>query len=273
MVVREPAVAGRFYPGTPAEVAADVEALFREAGATSDQAACAVMCPHAGWVYSGRLAAKTLAQVHVPERVVVMCPNHTGRGARIAVMTEGAWKVPGATVPVDTELGRKIVEEAKHIRGARHDEAAHTFEHAIEVLLPLLLARQPRLQLVPIVVGGLDTEECRDLGRAVARALHGVDALVVASSDMNHYLPDAETRRRDRLALDALETGDPARLIDAVDTHDVSMCGVLPAAVMLSYAQERGCKLPKIVGYATSGDAFGDYERVVGYAGVVVPSS
>jgi len=274
MLVREPAVAGRFYPGTAAEVAADVAALYGDAGGAdaAGENACAVMCPHAGWVYSGKLAARTLASVHVPERVVVMCPNHTGRGARVAVMTEGAWKVPGATVPIDATLAHRIVEEAKGIRGARHDEAAHAFEHAIEVLLPLLLARQPALQLVPIVVGGLDLAECRALGEAIARAVGDLDVLVVASSDMSHYLPDAETRRRDHLALDALSTGDAAKLINTVDTHDISMCGVLPAAAMLAYAHARGCQLPRIVGYATSGDAFGDYERVVGYAGVVVPT-
>jgi MEMO1 family protein len=270
MSVREPAVAGRFYPGTPEEVAEEVAALYRDAGGAAEPA-IAVMCPHAGWVYSGKLAAKTLAAVRVPERVIVMCPNHTGRGARVAVMTDGAWKVPGARVPVDAPLAAAIVAETRDIKGARGDDAAHAHEHAIEVLVPLLVARQPALRIVPIVVGGLDAEECAALGRAIARAVRDQDVLVVASSDMNHYLPEQETRRRDKTALDALVTGDPAALIDAVVEHDVSMCGVRPAAAMLAYARERGAGTPRLVGYATSGEAFGDHERVVGYAGVVVP--
>jgi len=139
------------------------------------------------------------------------------------------------------------------------------------VLVPLLLARQPALRIVPIVVGGIVADECVELGRAIARAIGDDDVLVVASSDMSHFLSDAETRRRDRTALDALVTGDPDALIDAVVAHDVSMCGVRPAAAMLAYARERGAGRPRLVGYATSGDASGDRDRVVGYAGVVVP--
>lgn len=271
MTVREPAVAGRFYPGSPAEVAEAVAALYREVGGATAEDAVAVMCPHAGWIYSGRLAAQTLGGVRVPERVVVLCPNHTGRGARIAVMTEGAWRVPGAVVPVDAPLAAAIVREASGIRGARADDSAHAREHAIEVLLPLLHARQPALRIVPIVVGGLASDECAALGDAIARAIGDLDVLVVASSDMSHYLPERETRRRDRAALDALVTGDPEALVEAVEAHDVSMCGVLPAAAMLAYARARGAGAPRLVGYTTSGEASGDYDRVVGYAGVVVP--
>lgn len=275
---RQPAVAGRFYPGTPDEVAREVSALFAAAPAGEDAPAVAVMCPHAGWVYSGALAARTLAAVHVPPRVIVMCPNHTGAGARVAVMTAGQWRVPGATVPVDAELAALVVEEARAIRGARADEAAHADEHAIEVLVPLLLARQPALRLVPIVVGGLAGDEAVALGEALARAVARLpagarDVLVVASSDMSHYLPDAECRRRDRHALGALVTGDPDTLIDEVVAHDVSMCGVRPAAAMLAYARAVGAPAPRLIGYATSGDAFGDRDRVVGYAGVVIPAA
>ncbi len=271
MRLRDPAVAGRFYPGSPEEVATEISALY--AGASdAGGPAIAVMCPHAGWVYSGKLAARTLAEVTIPARVIVLCPNHTGRGPRVSVMTEGAWRLPGATVPIDAALAAAIVAEAREVRGVRADETAHAGEHAIEVLVPLLLARQPRLAIVPIVVGGLDAAECAELGGAIARAVgDDPDVLVVASSDMSHYLPDDVTRARDKLALDALVTGDPAALFETVRRHDVSMCGVRPATAMLAYARARGAGAPRLVGYATSGEAFGDYDRVVGYAGVVVP--
>ena len=272
MSVRPPAVAGRFYPGTSAEVSAAVAQLFPpHPGADRD--AAAVMCPHAGWMFSGKLAARTLHEVRIPERVVALCPNHTGLGARAAVFATGSWKVPGTTVPVDNELAVALVDAAAGVRGCRPDIEAHAFEHSIEVLVPLLLARQPALRLVPVVLGSLTTEECVTFGQALAKAIDstGGDVLVLASSDMSHYLPEAETRRRDEMALAALATGDPATLADAVARHDVSMCGLRPACAMLGYARAVGAGRPELVGYTTSGEAFGDYSQVVGYAGVVVP--
>jgi AmmeMemoRadiSam system protein B len=272
MSVRPPAVAGRFYPGTAAEVSAAVAQLFPQ-HAAADRDAVAVMCPHAGWMYSGKLAARTLHEVHIPERVVALCPNHTGLGARAAVFASGSWKVPGAQVPVDSELAGALLDEAASVRGCRPDIEAHAFEHSIEVLIPLLLARQPGLRLVPVVLGSLNTEECVAFGMALARVIQraGDDVLVLASSDMSHYLPEAETRRRDELALAALATGDPTTLADTVARHDVSMCGLRPACAMLDYARQVGAGSPELVGYTTSGEAFGDYSQVVGYAGVVVP--
>src|SRR5215208_1976344 len=154
MLVRSPAVAGRFYPGTAAEVSAAVAQLYPPHPGPGRDAA-AVMCPHAGWIYSGKLAARTLAEVVVPERVIALCPNHTGLGARVAVFASGAWKVPGTSVTIDEELATAVLEEAHGVRGCRADGEAHVFEHAIEVLVPLLLARQPALRLVPVVVGSL----------------------------------------------------------------------------------------------------------------------
>jgi AmmeMemoRadiSam system protein B len=272
MEIRAPAVAGRFYPGTAAEIAREL-AQLAPAAAHAPRAMAAVMCPHAGWVYSGKVACDVIARSEVPARVLVMCPNHTGRGARVSIMTSGAWRTPVGDVPLDAELGALVLEEAAQIRGARADAAAHAGEHAIEVLVPMLRARQPSLRLLPIVVGPLDARECTALGEAIARAVARVHdtVLVVASSDMSHYLPEREAKRRDRLALDALCAGDEARLLHVCEEHDVSMCGVRPAAAMLAYARARGAKAPELVGYATSGDAFGDRERVVGYAGVVVP--
>jgi len=274
MPVRPPAVAGRFYPGTAAEVSAAIAQLYpSRPGPGRD--AVAVMCPHAGWMFSGKLAARTLAEVHVPERVVVLCPNHTGLGARVAVFPTGAWRVPGGDAIIDEELASFLLQEAQGVRGCRADAEAHAFEHSIEVLLPLLMARQPSLRLVPVVLGGLSTDECVAFGEALSRAIERVDehVLVVASSDMSHYLPEAETRRRDEAALAALVTGDPALLADAVARHDVSMCGVRPACAMLGYARRVGAAKPELVGYTTSGEAFGDYSQVVGYAGVVVPTA
>lgn len=275
MEVRPSAVAGRFYPGTAHEIAS---ALAELAPPASAQPAIAAMCPHAGWVYSGATAMAVLGRIAVPEVVVVLCPNHTGRGARVAIWPDGAWQTPVGAIAIDAALAARIADECRAIRGARLDRAAHLTEHAIEVLVPMLAARQPALRLVPIVVGSLDADECIALGQALARAIaqadgRGGDALVIASSDMSHYLPEAVARQQDALALDALATGDPARLLAVVDANDISMCGARPAAAMLAYARARGAAAPELVAYATSGDAFGDRARVVGYAGALVPAA
>jgi AmmeMemoRadiSam system protein B len=229
------------------------------------------MAPHAGYVYSGDVAGMVFARIDVPPRAIVLCPNHTGRGARIAVAAQGAFRVPGADVPIDEPLARAILE---HVPGARADLDAHAGEHAIEVELPFLLARRggAPLSIVPIVLGGLGEDEAIEVGRGLHRAVAGAggDVLVVASSDMSHYLPDGEARAIDHVALEPLLAMDPGLLYRTVRERRISMCGYLPATAMLSYARASGAERAELVGYATSGDAFGDRDRVVGYAGVVV---
>lgn len=271
--LRLPAVAGRFYPAEAGELARQVTG-FLAAGASRPRRARAVMAPHAGYVYSGGVAGKVFAAVEVPERVVVLAPNHTGRGPRVSVMAAGAWRIPGADVPVDQELAAALLAA---FPDARADHEAHRFEHAIEVELPFLVARQPGVRIVPVVLGMLPAADAVALGaalhRAVAelRAAHPAgDVLVVASSDMSHYLPDESARQVDRVALAPLLDFDPEALHRTVVEHDISMCGFVPATVMLAYAREAGADRPELVAYATSGDASGDRSHVVGYAGVVL---
>lgn len=271
--VRDPAVAGRFYPAAPDALAREVTRYLGHGGLAPGPAR-ALMAPHAGYVYSGEVAGRAFARVEVPRRVILLCPNHTGRGPAISIMARGAYRIPGAQVPVDSELAAAILAQVPE---ARDDRTAHAAEHAIEVELPFLLARQPELRIVPIVLGMLSLDAALALGRGLHRAVRGLgaeapaDTLVVASSDMSHYLPDAEARDADRLALAPLLAFDPEGLYRTVVAHDISMCGFVPATVMLSYAREAGAGTPELVAYATSGDAFGDTSRVVGYAGVVVP--
>jgi MEMO1 family protein len=269
--LRQPAVAGRFYPDDAAELARDVEtylAAGREAGAA--RRVMALVAPHAGYMYSGGVAGQVFARAMVPERVVVMGPNHTGRGERISVVPVGGFAVPGGTVPIDDELAAAILDE---VPGARPDVDAHRMEHSVEVELPFLRALAPAVKFVPMVLSGLSERDSIAVGEGLARAVDkvGGEVLVVASSDMSHYLPDAEARRVDRIALDALLTGDAATLHRTVRERDISMCGVIPTTAMLAYARTAGAATqPELVAYATSGDASGDRSRVVGYAGVVV---
>jgi len=268
---RPPAVAGRFYPADAKELTRDVEKYLAAGRAGGEPVrALALMAPHAGYMYSGGVAGQVFARVAVPERVVVMGPNHTGRGERVSVVPAGSYALPGGPVPIDAELAGAILDE---VPGARPDADAHRSEHSVEVEVPFLRALRPTVRFVPMVLSGLSEKDCIAVGEALARAIArvGGDVLVVASSDMSHYLPDAEARRVDKIALDALLTGEAATLHRTVRERDISMCGVIPTTAMLAYARAAGAPgQPELIAYATSGDASGDRSRVVGYAGVVV---
>jgi AmmeMemoRadiSam system protein B len=272
--LRSPAVAGRFYPASVPELTEQVTGFLHAARGRAPRRACAVMAPHAGYVYSGGVAGQVFAAIEVPRRVVLLGPNHTGRGPRVSVMAGGAWQLPGARVSIDEELAAAILTEFPL---ARADHEAHQLEHSLEVEVPFLVARQPALRIVPVVLGVLSASEAVGLGEALYRAVSqvreahpGEDVLVVASSDMSHYLPDETARRVDQTALAPLLAFDPEGLYRTVVDHDISMCGFIPATAMLAYARRAGAARPELVAYATSGDAFGDKSRVVGYAGVVL---
>jgi AmmeMemoRadiSam system protein B len=269
---RQPAVAGTFYPRAAAAVAAEAARLVSGGGAPAP--AVAVVSPHAGWMYSGALAGKLFAGVDVPERVLVLAPNHTGRGPRASIWWGGdddgaapTWRLPGLDIPIDEPFGAALRAEAPLLRA---DREAHEDEHAIEVLLPLIAARQPRLRLAAIVLGRLAFPDCEALGAAVARTITRADGptLIVASSDMSHYLHDDEARATDRLALAPLAAADGRGLYDTVGARGITMCGYIPATVALLAARALGATRATVVGYATSADAGADRDRVVGYAAV-----
>jgi hypothetical protein len=268
--VRRAAVAGRFYPGVSADLAAEVGNLL-ESARSGERPVVAAMAPHAGYVYSGGVAAEVFAAARIPERVVILAPNHTGAGPRISVFDGRAYEMPWGEVPVDAALAAALLDE---IPGARSDAAAHAGEHAIEVELPFLFARQPALRIAPIVVGPLSVDDAVELGRGVHRAVERCggpsEILVLASSDMNHHACDAETREIDKLALAPLLAADPRALYRTVRDNQISMCGFIPATAMLVYADLAGARAPELLRYATSADASGDRDRVVGYAGVVI---
>ena len=266
--LRRPAVAGRFYPADADELRADV-ARYVTTATGGARRHLGVVVPHAGYVYSGAIAGRLFAATLVPRRVVVLAPNHTGRGARQAVWARGAFALPGDEVPVDEELCARLVEANA---GFVFDREAHRLEHALEVELPFIRARRPDAVVTPIILGGLDGAECLALGRVLAELVAALDeeVLVVTSSDMSHYLPEASARAVDGRAIDPMLACDAARLYDVVEREEITMCGVLPATVMLSYARARGATGGTLVAYGTSADAFGDTDRVVGYAAIAV---
>ena len=269
--VRHPAVAGRFYPREAEDLRAEARGYLSASGFAEQAPVRALGCmvPHAGYVFSGHVAGAVFARLEVPRRAIVMCPNHTGMGRALAILSEGVWETPLGEVPIDQELAAAL---KRRFPDLNEDAAAHRAEHAAEVELPFLQLRQPELTFVPIALGTGRLDLLEQLGRALADviAARKDPVLMVASSDMNHYESDAVTRVKDHRAIERILTLDPRGLHEVVTQQDISMCGFGPAVAMLTAARQLGAKSAELVKYATSGDVSGDYDRVVGYAGVVV---
>jgi len=270
-ILRHPAVAGRFYPGDPDDLRTEAQGYLSQSIASTGTATKAIGCiaPHAGYMYSGHVAGAVFAQLEIPRLCVVMCPNHTGMGRALAMMSEGSWETPLGEIPIDAEFAIALQQRFPALH---NDPAAHRGEHAVEVELPFLQLRQPNLRIVPIALGTGQFEVLEQLGLAladlVAQQRHPV--LIVASSDMNHYESDVVTRAKDHRAIERILTLDARGLFDVVTQQNVSMCGFGPAVAMLTSARQLGAKSAQLVKYATSGDVSGDREMVVGYAGVIV---
>jgi|SRR5208282_3864210 len=271
--VRTPAVAGRFYPGRAEELLRDIRTYTASAPVENRISAIGCVAPHAGYFYSGSVAGAVYSRLEIPEPCVVLCPNHTGKGHPLAVMANTTWQTPLGQVAANTEMSVQLLHRFPALQ---EDSAAHRGEHAIEVQLPFLQARQPKLSIVPIAVGTSDFEALRGLGEALAQVIAEREevgegkVLIVASSDMNHYESDAITRVKDRKAIARVLALDARGLWQVVMNEDISMCGFGPAIVMLTAAKLLGATSAKLIKYATSGDVSGDYESVVGYAGIIV---
>jgi MEMO1 family protein len=268
-MIRRPAVAGRFYAADPERLRRDLLDLTRGLGPEGSPHGIALLVPHAGYVYSGKVAAAAYASLRLPGRIVVLGPNHTGRGEPVAVMSEGSWRSPLGDAPIDHGLAESILAGC---RSATTDVVAHRDEHSLEVQIPFLQFLRPDFRFVPICVGTLDLPTLLDLGRSVAGAIRAIggDALVVVSSDMSHYLPQQAAEREDRKAIDRLLALDPEGLHRVVLADRISMCGVAPAVAGLEAARQLGAGEARLIAYATSGDRSGDYQSVVGYAGIAV---
>lgn len=265
--VRHPAVAGRFYSRDPAQLARDVEALLAAPRATPQPAKLLVV-PHAGYIYSGAIAGAAFAATRIPARVVVLCPNHTGRGARKSLWASGAWRLPTGELVVDAELAALVGELA----GLEADREAHLSEHAIEVELPFVLALRPDARIVPICLSVLSAADCIEIGTALATAIRriGDDVLLIASTDMSHYVPADVAAELDRMALQRVISLDPEGLHRVVTRHDISMCGFVPTTVALAAARALAAERAELVRYGNSGGVSGDLARVVGYASLCV---
>jgi len=267
VIRRKPAVAGQFYEGSKARLEAQV-AQYIVGGAVPEKV-IGMVSPHAGLMYSGAVAGELYSRIEVPRTFVLIGPNHTGLGAPLAVMSFGQWDIPSGSVEVDFRLAELLLE---YVDPLQEDEQAHLLEHSLEVQLPFIVHVAPAARIVPIVMGDTSLESCRALGQGIGEAVRELDysVVIVASSDMSHFISDGEARRVDRLAIDQIVSLAPEALHEVVRRHRITMCGCGPATALLYAAQVLGAKSAELVAYQTSGDVSGDRARVVGYAGILI---
>ncbi len=268
-IIRPAARAGQFYPAKVDEMQAQID-RFLAVEFPPAEAVRAVMLPHAGWIYCGDVMGRTLARVTVPKTVVIVSPKHTAAGATWSVSNADAWQIPGAQIPVATDLRAKLIDL---VPALAVEAAAHAQEHGIEVILPFLKARNPEVRILPIVLGPSSYSQTEQFAQALAILCRQAPEpiLLVISSDMNHFAAEAENRRLDFLAIDAMKTGNASHLFDVTQQHRISMCGVIPAITILRALESTGNPPhPELVHYDNSSTASGQFDRVVGYAGMVI---
>jgi len=266
-MIRQPAVAGQFYPGTEQALRSELRRLIPEN--SRKQQAIGVISPHAGYVYSGSTAGQLLAGISIPRTVIILGPNHHGIGSLAALSPDAGWQTPLGTTAIERCLAGLLQQQ---IPAVQADAAAHLHEHSLEVQLPFLQYLRPDVTIVPLCLAFGDYAGCEIVGNGIAAAIRefGEPVLILASSDMTHYESAESAKQKDSLALERALALDPQGLVDVCRSNRITMCGVIPAATMLVAAKSLGATSAELVAYTTSGQVTGDNSEVVAYAAVTV---
>ena len=277
--VRRPAVAGQFYEGDAENLKSQIKSCFlSNLGPaklpkvnlhSSPRRIAGLICPHAGYMYSGPVAASAyfeLAQDGLPDTVIILGPNHTGYGGALSLVREGAWKTPLGEVAVDSVVADEILKETSVVDV---DELSHKFEHSIEVQLPFLqFLYGSKFKFVPICFQMQDYDSAVEVGNALIEALDAKNAVVIVSSDMTHYEPAKTASEKDQAALKSVVELDAKGFYQTVEKRNITACGYVPITTLITYANGINAKNVKLLSYHNSGDVSGDYSSVVGYAAV-----
>lgn len=278
MKVRRPCQAGTFYAETKEALKAQIEKCFIHTLGPGSvpklsekglRQIVGIVSPHAGYMYSGPVAAHGYYNVALdgkPDVVVIFGPNHTGYGSGLAIMREGVWRTPLGDVEIDSQTADEILRESNIIDV---DEEAHFYEHSIEVQLPFLqYLFDAQFKFIPICFLMQDLASSHEVGHAVAKALKNKNALVIASTDMTHYEPHERAKSNDLMAIEAVKKFDEAQFYSIIEEHGISACGYGPVVALVVAAKELGAKKAELLSYRTSGEVTGDYSAVVGYASI-----
>lgn len=267
--IRRPQVAGQFYPSSSRELKEQLAGFVDRKAKKKDALAC--MLPHAGYMYSGRVAVQTISQVALKDKLILLGPNHTGYGEEFSLMPSGVWQTPLGEANIDADLAKEILSGSKYLKP---DNLAHIHEHSIEVELPILQFFKPGFTFVPISFLSGEIKKLKEIGKEIALVLSRVEKkgsyLLIASSDMTHYERQEEAQRKDKLAIEAILELDADKLAANIHKAQISMCGYAPVVVMIEAAKYLGAKKGRLVRYETSGDITGDKNSVVGYAGIII---
>jgi hypothetical protein len=266
-MIRNPAVAGQFYPGSPDQLRQMIKEMVDKESAKEE--VIGLVLPHAGYIYSGPVAGATLSRIRFKDTFIIIGPTHTGQGEPFSIMTGGAWKTPLGEVEIDSELAQQILAASKYLR---EDSLAHMNEHSIEVQLPFLQYFRQESKFVPIMLGSAGGDVYKEIGREIAGVIKESPkkVVIIASSDMTHYESHQSARKKDTLAIEAMLDLDEDELLKRVRELGITMCGYAPAVSLISAAKELGAKGAELVRYQTSGETSGDYSSVVGYAGIII---
>ncbi len=274
---RPPAVSGIFYPSDTLELRKSLEQLFLDrnfgpgkiAPSSEVRRIYGVVTPHAGFAYSGSVAANGYHQIANMdyETVVLTGPNHYGIGSGVATMRKAVWQTPMGGVEVNTEFADTISRNSI----IEVDEFSHSRDHCLEVQLPFLQFIKDKFRIVPIILILQDIETAKDVGKTISHAIKsgGTKTLVIASSDLTHYESDGEAHRKDLQLIDAVLSLDISLFYEVLERLDISACGYGAIASTMVAAKELGATRGQLLKYATSGDITGDKSSVVGYASIV----
>lgn len=272
-MIRKPVVAGQFYPSEPAALKKLISS-FNVKKTIKSEKAIACMLPHAGYIYSGKVAASTLKAVEKADTYIILGPNHTGYGAACSIIKHGGWATPFDVVNIDTDIATKVLNNSKYLE---EDEQAHAYEHAIEVELPLIQTiLGASFTFVPITLATGTDLVYKDISGAIAAAItesvkkSGKKIMIIASSDMTHYEHQNEATKKDEEAIKAILKLDEKLLLEKIERLGITMCGYIPAVVAIMASKLLGADHAELIDYQTSGDTTGDYASVVGYAGIAI---
>lgn len=277
--MRPPVVAGQFYAGTRSALLEQIEWCYTHPHGPGKvpkvrdgpRRLVGLVSPHAGYMYSGPVAAHGFAQMAQdgkPSSIVIIGPNHSGAGSGVSIMTSGKWQTPLGEIQIDEALSGAIKRASDIIDT---DVVAHAYEHSLEVQLPFLQHLfNAKFKIVPICMMLQDERTSKEVGDAIAGASAGKDVAIIASTDFTHYEPQRSAVEKDHKAMDKILALDAAGLVRTVEEEAITMCGYGPVSAMLQAAKKLGAKKAKLLKYATSGETAGPMAQVVGYGSIAI---
>ncbi|MFH1504769.1 MAG: AmmeMemoRadiSam system protein B [Candidatus Omnitrophota bacterium] len=272
-MIRKPIVSGQFYPEDKEELSKVIEAYLSceasRVGLSGKISAKGIILPHAGYSYSGKVAVTTVNKVLPKKKLILLGTNHSGAGQDFSLWAKGSWEIPSGQIKIDEALAQSILSKGSRVK---EDYLAHEFEHSLEVELPILQHIFGKFEFIPISCKTSALEAYQETANQIFEAVKNIknEILFVASTDLTHYEPDSTARKKDRIVLEAIINLDEQSLMEKVYRENISICGLAPAVVLLLCLKKLGARKAQVALYQTSGDACGDYNSVVGYAGVII---